>query len=115
MSEVRALREELARLHRGRGVRYTPAMRERITRVAKAQRAAGRGFQSIGKELGIPHETVRRFLTMTKDGSACSMTPAFRPVAVEPTRAALVLVTADGHRVEGAAVADVVAIIRGLR
>lgn len=108
--EVARTRAALARLERGRGKRYSPAMRERIRRASASLRATGMGWQRIGAALGIPHETVRRLSVAT------ARVNAFVPVEVtsEISSPSLVLVTPGGYRVEGLDVALVRELLQRL-
>jgi hypothetical protein len=107
--EVHRLRGALARRERGRGKRYTADLKQRIAAAAMALRASGQGWQTIGRFLGIPHETVRRF-------AGASEGPAFVPVEVVGTvSSGLSLVSPDGYRVEGLDAADIAEILRRLR
>jgi hypothetical protein len=108
--EIRKLQAELARRQRGRGKRYTAVLKERIARVATWLHRQGRGWHAIGGLLGIPHETVRRFAGVSAPA------PTFVPVEiVERTSQGLVLVSPEGYRIEGLAVADAVDLLRRLR
>jgi len=83
-------------------------MRARVRTTAMRMRADGAGWQAIGKEMGIPHETVRRFCS-DRTGSG------FVPVEVATLASTgMVLVTPNGFRVEGTAVAEAVELIRQL-
>jgi hypothetical protein len=109
--EIQKLRAALARLERGRGKRYGSGLRQQIAAAATELRRRGHGWQRIGTYLGIPHETVRRFVGAAEQGG-------FVPVVVtelEPKSGGFVLVTPEGHRIEGLAVADVAEILRRLR
>jgi hypothetical protein len=88
--QIQKLRAALARLERGRGKRYGAGLRQQIAAAATELRRRGHGWQHIGRHLGIPHET-------------------------EPKSGGFVLVTSEGHRIEGLAVADVAEILRRLR
>lgn len=107
--EIHRLRLALGRLERGRGKRYSAELKQRVAAAAIELRRKGQGWQSIGRLLGIPHETVRRFA----DGAGRA---AFVPVVVaEPKSSGLTLVTPEGVRVEGLSVAEVAEILRRLR
>jgi hypothetical protein len=107
--DIHRLRGALARRERGRGKRYTANLKQRIAAAATALRERGQGWQAIGRFLGIPHETVRRF-------AGASEGSAFVPVEVVGTvSGGLSLVSPDGYRVEGLAAADAAEILRRLR
>jgi len=68
----------------------------------------GVGWQSIGKAIGIPHETVRRFCFDQSGGG-------FVPVEVATLASTgIVLVSPTGFRVEGIGVGEAVELIRQL-
>jgi hypothetical protein len=107
-SEIRNLRATLARREGGRGRRFAPELRRQITAVGHGLRAGGRRWFRIGREIGLPAETVRRL---------CEAAPGF--VAVEVARDTvvvrdLVVVAPSGHRVEGLDVETVVALLARL-
>jgi hypothetical protein len=107
--EIQKLRVALARLEPGRGRRYSAAHKTRIVAEATELRRRGRGWQAIGRLLGVPHETIRRFARESE-------TPAFIPVEVAtPSNAGLVLVAPDGYRLEGLTVADAADLLKRLR
>jgi len=107
--DIQKLRTALARRERGRGKRYTRNLKQRIAEAAAVLRGRGHGWHTIGRFLGIPNETVRRF-------AGASAAPAFVPVeVVGPVSGELSLVSPDGYRVEGLVAADVAEILRRLR
>ena len=66
---------------------------------ARRLRQSGLGWHCIGRALGIPNETIRRFC----GASSGAGQGAFAPVAVadESGGTAAVLLTLSGYRVEG--------------
>src|SRR5450631_4606769 len=102
-NEIRRLRAILARREGGRGRRFAPEFRRQITAVGRGLRAEGRSWFKIGREIGLPAETVRRL---------CEA-PGF--VAVEVTEGAVIrelaVVAPSGYRVEGLDVETVVALL----
>jgi hypothetical protein len=106
--EILRLRKALATMGGGTGRRYSAAMRLRVGTAATRMRADGVSWQAIGKEMGIPHETVRRFCS---DRTECG----FVPVEVARlTSTGMVLVTPNGFRVEGIVATEAVELIRQL-
>lgn len=106
--EISRLRKALATMGGGTGRRYSAAMRLRVRMAATRMRADGMGWQVIGKEMGIPHETVRRFCSDKTVGD-------FVPVEVATMASTvIVLVTPKGFRVEGVSVAEAAELIRQL-
>jgi hypothetical protein len=106
-TEIRRLRAALARREGGRGRRFAPELRRQITAVGRGLRAEGRSWFTIGRDVGLPAETMRRL---------CEAAPGF--VAVEVADDArprnLTVVAPSGHRVEGLDVETVVALLARL-
>jgi hypothetical protein len=106
-TEIQRLRAALARRQGGRGRRFAPELRRQITEVGRGLRTEGRSWFEIGREVGLPGETVRR---------VCEAAPGF--VAVEVADDAwprdLVVVAPSGHRVEGLDVDTAVALLARL-
>jgi hypothetical protein len=106
-TEVRKLRATLAQRKGGRGRRFAPELRRQISTVGRGLRDKGQSWFRIGREIGLPGETVRRL---------CEAAPGF--VAVEVVNAAiarnLVVVAPTGYRVEGLDVETVVALLARL-
>ena len=106
-NEIRKLRAALARREGGRGRRLAPELRRQITAVGRGLRAEGRSWFKIGREIGLPSETVRRL---------CEAAPGF--VAVEVADDArprnLAVVAPSGYRVEGLDVETVVTLLARL-
>ena len=111
--ELRELRHQLGAIPRGRGRRIPAALRARIIAWTAPRRARGAEWRALARALGVHAETLTHWLA-----AAPAPAPAvpLRPVAVTdaPARAALTLVAPSGLRVEGATVADAIAILRGL-
>jgi hypothetical protein len=105
-TEIRRLRATLARREGGRGRRFAPELRRQITTVGRGLRAGGKSWFKIGREIGLPSETVRRL---------CEA-PGFVAVEVADGPAAheLVVVAPSGYRVEGLDVETVVALLARL-
>ncbi|MGE0400914.1 MAG: hypothetical protein AB7T06_29660 [Kofleriaceae bacterium] len=112
--EARELRRRVARLRRGRpGFRFSPALRERITAWVTVQRERGAWWCDVAREIGVPAETLKRWAT------PCSTSSTLRPVEVidaPPVGTGTVtLVSPTGLRIEGVAIVDAIAILRGLQ
>lgn len=105
--EIQRLRAALARREGGRGRRFAPELRRQITTVGRGLRAESRSWFKIGRDIGLPAETVRRL---------CEAGPGF--VAVEVAEDArprtLTVVAPSGYRVEGLDVETVVALLARL-
>jgi hypothetical protein len=105
-TEIRKLRAALAQREGGRGRRFAPELRRQITAVGRGLRAEGRSWFRIGRELGLPAETVRR------------LCEAKGFVAVEVADGAvardLVVVAPSGYRVEGLDLETIVTLLARL-
>jgi hypothetical protein len=115
--EAEALRRDLRRRGGGRGKRFDPELRRRIVAFAEQRRREGASWKTIATELGACFETVRRWC----GGGALVPARQLRrvevvadPVVDSRSRAAIAVVTPNGLRIEGVAIADVVALIRAL-
>jgi hypothetical protein len=106
-NEVRKLRSTLARREGGRGRRFAPELRRQISEVGRRLRDQGKSWLGIGREIGLPGETVRRL---------CEQVAGFAPVEVVNDFVArgLVVVSPSGYRVEGLDVEAVVALLARL-
>jgi len=107
-SEVGKLRSVLARRESGRGRRYSPDLRRRISFVGRQLRDEGKSWSEIGAELGMRGEGVRRLCDDAATG--------FAPVEVvnEMVARGLVLVTPSGFRIEGLDATGAALLIRRL-
>jgi hypothetical protein len=103
-TEVRKLRATLARREGGRGRRFAPELRRQISAVGRRLRDEGQSWFRIGREVGLPGETVRRL---------CEAAPGFVAVEVadEAVRRDLVVVAPNGYRVECLDVETAVALL----
>jgi hypothetical protein len=107
-NEVRKLRATLAQRESGRGRRFAPALRRQISAVGRRLREEGKSWFGIGREIGLPSETVRRLCEQSASG--------FVPVEVvrDAVAGGLVVVAPNGYRVEGLDVETVVALLARL-
>ena len=114
-NEAEGLRQDLRRHGGARGKRFEPELRRRIVAYAERRRREGASWASIATELGACFETVRRWCSR---GSAASRSLRRVEVVAEPIVAAspssLVVITPNGVRVEGAALEQVVVLVRAL-
>jgi hypothetical protein len=110
--ETSMLRAELSRVARGRGKRFSPEFRDRVIEVGRRRRNEGASWQSIGRELGMNYETVRRWCIQKEPA-------AMRRVEVVPTPVDAVgsirVVSPSGFRAEGLTVRDAVMMLATLR
>lgn len=96
----RRLRRELSRHARGRGKRYGAELRARVVAFAERRRRAGASWASIGEELGMKFESVRRWCLREATSTAIAM----RAVEVVPEASGRVrVVCVGGLTVEQAA------------
>jgi len=113
MSELSELKRKIGRLERGRGRRYATELRDRIARYVAVRRDFGLSWDSLSAELGIPAETMRRWLQPTDAGDARALVPVeVVDSAAEPRTVAVVSPT--GWRLEGLEVAEAVAVLKAL-
>ena len=93
------VRARLARMQRGRGKRYSLELKRQIATAALRLRESGLGWHRIGRALGIPNETIRRFCGASGGIGRGDFAPVL--VADDSGVAAVVVVTPSGYRVEG--------------
>jgi len=97
-----------------------PGLRREVVAYARERVAGGAWRSAVARELGVSIGTIERWLSQPEPSARPDgATPKLRRVRVTEARArserpALVMTTASGIRVEGLAVEDVVAILRGL-
>jgi transposase-like protein len=115
---LRRLRAEAHQLARGkvpRAVRYPAAFRAAAVGLAGPRLERGGSIARVARDLGLPIQSLGRWVRRP--------TPAapLRPVAVAPERevappppAGLVLLTSQGHRVEGLDRDGLIAVLRAL-
>jgi hypothetical protein len=103
-TEIRKLRATLARREGGRGRRFAPELRRQIAATGRLLRNEGMSWFKIGREIGLPSETVRRL---------CEAAPGFVAIEVKSDSAVrdLVVVAPSGYRVEGLDLERVVALL----
>jgi hypothetical protein len=95
---IKRLRARLARMHRGRGKRYTAELKQQIAAAARQLRRSGLGWHRVGEELGIPNETIRRFCGVSGGAGGGEFV---RVEVADKSTGAPVIVTPGGMRVEG--------------
>jgi transposase-like protein len=114
---LRRLRAEAQQLARGkvpRAVRYPAAFRAAAVALAGPRLKRGGSIARVARDLGLPIQSLGRWMRPP--------TPAaLRPVAITPEQeaapspaAGLVLLTAQGHRVEGLDRDGLIAVLRAL-
>lgn len=110
--EGRELRRRVARLKRDRpGFRFSLSLRGEITAWVAKQRERGAWWRELSSAIGIPEKTLRRWSAPQLAASA-SLLPV--EVIDAPPAGTVTLVSPTGLRIEGVAIADAIAILRGL-
>jgi hypothetical protein len=110
--EGRELRRRMSRLKRDRpGFRFSPTLRAEITTWVAKQRERGTWWCDLSRAIGVPEETLKRWAAPRPTGGATLL-----PVEVidAPPAGTVTLVSPTGLRIEGVAIADAIAILRGL-
>jgi len=109
--ELRGLQRAIASVQRRRRRRYPAKLRARISAWVATRRAKGAWWCDVARPLGVPAPTLKRWVESTLT------TPiALRPVDVidAPQPGTVTLVSPTGLRIEGVAIAEAIAILRGL-
>ena len=107
-AKVRQLRATLAQRKGGRGQRFAPERRRQISMVGRRLRDEGQSWFRIGREIGLPVETVRRVCKAAAPGFVAV------DIADEVVARDLVVVAPTGYRAEGLDVETVVALLARL-
>lgn len=109
--EARELRRRVARLKRDRpGFRFSTKLRAEITAWVTRQRERGAWWCELSRAIGVPEQTLKRWAAPRATASA--MLPV--EVIDAPPPSTVTLVSPTGLRIEGVAIADAIAILRGL-
>ena len=114
--KTRRLRKAIERLGRKRRNEAVPrVLRAEIVGYARSARRAGCSWRSMAEVLGVSSSGLQRWCAAPREPVTALRRVRLRAEARPgiPPRS-LVLVTAGGHRVEGLAVADAVALVRAL-
>ena len=112
--DVSVLRTQIAQFLQGRSsgrTRYPRALKASILEHARFQRSRKISRDVIAVELGLSVTTLHGWLYAKRPG------PNLKPVTVSSARNSLgtvVLITRDGHRVEGLDVDGMAQLLRGL-
>lgn len=106
--ELRNLRRELA-AQRGPGVYYAEPLRERATRWARQELAAGATIATVAASLGIGRDTLRRWIA---PASATTLVPV--EIVDAPRAAEVSVVSPSGFRISGLTLDDAIAVLRRL-
>jgi transposase-like protein len=113
---IRRLRSDAHQLTRGkvpRAIRYPAAFRAAAVALANPRLERGGSIARVARDLGLPIQSLGRWLRLPP---AAPLRPVAIPPepTVAPTRAGLVLLTPQGHRVEGLDRDGLIAILRAL-
>lgn len=112
MDALEELGYEIAKLTPGRGRRYGAELKRRVVGAVQRERARGRSWASAARALGVPVQTLSRWLEEVPQSLA------LRPVTVvaEPVRAERepIVVAPGGYIVEGLDVDGVADLLRKL-
>jgi hypothetical protein len=110
--EGRELRRRVARLKRERpGFRFSTKLRAEITAWIAKQRERGAWWSELARAIGVSEQTLKRWATPRATTSA-SLLPV--EVIDAPPVGTVTLVSPTGLRIEGVAIVDAIAILRGL-
>jgi len=113
-ARLRQLRSALRAARRSART-YPATLQREVAELAVARRSTGRSLWSTAEAVGLGVQTVQRWVETVGPPSvfrAVEVTPeATVPVVADD---GLVLVTSQGHRVEGLTADQVVSVLRGL-
>ncbi len=109
--EAQELRRRVSRLKRGRpGFRFSAALRNEITAWVAKQRGRGEWWCDLSRAIGVPAETLKRWAAPGPTSAA--MLPV--ELIDAPPMGTVTLVSPTGLRIEGVAIVDAIAILKGL-
>ncbi|MEM1031213.1 MAG: transposase [Myxococcota bacterium] len=112
MDALEELGQEIGQLTPGRGRRYSDELKRRVVAAVQREHAGGRSWSSCARALGIPVQTLSRWLEEVPLGLA------LRPVTIvaEPVReeGEPILVAPGGYVVEGLDVYGIAELLRTL-
>jgi len=121
---IRQLRTDVRHLTRGKvptAVRYPAAFQAAAVALARPQLDRGRSIARVARELGLPSQALGRWLRRPPVAPRPRPGGVIRPVAVVAAAAAIsgppagvVLLTPQGHRVEGLDRDGLIAVLRAL-
>jgi transposase-like protein len=120
---IRQLRTAARQLTHGRvptAIRYPTAFQAAAVALARPRLGRGRSIARVARELGLPSQALRRWLRRPPAAPVSTPRGLVRPVAVVPAAAlsgapaGLVLVTPQGHRVDGLDRDGLIAVLRAL-
>ena len=124
-AELRVRVEAFARRRSHRGQRYPKDLRADLVEYARSREQEEASLREVEEEVGVRHETLRRWLEAS--GEASSPSTGFIPVKRVVDRedgsppearqqdGGLTVVSPGGWRIEGATRADVIELMRSVR
>lgn len=114
MSKERTrVQRELAACERGRGKRYPAGVKAEVVRYARGRRGDGASWASVGDELGLSCETLRRWC-VADEGDREGTLARVEVVADRIAGGAVAIVSPSGYRLEGLDAASAVAALKAL-
>jgi len=111
---LKALRRRVERSGDGRARRYSRALREAVMAAAAVAREAGWSWTRLGEELGISHETLRRWWYDEARASGPTLVAVDIEDGGETVGGRLSVVTPMGYRVEGLGVDEAAKLLQTL-
>ena len=121
---IRQLRREARHLAQHKvptAVRYPAAFRAAALALARPRLSRGRSIACVARDLGLPSQALGRWLRRPPAAPEPRPRGVLRPVAVVPAAATVsasptapVLLTRQGHRVEGLDRDGLIAVLRAL-
>lgn len=99
---------------------YAPEVRALAVSFARSRVREGRSAYAASRELGLPSQTLRKWLGSRERVRAAGAPRGFRSVRLMGSAplaqcgGALVVTTASGHRVQGLGVDEALRLLRGL-
>ena len=94
-------------------MKYPRQLREQITAWVRARRQRGDWWCDLSRAIGVPAETLKRWAA-DHGGTQIALVPVEVVDAPSTGTGTVTLVSPTGLRIEGVAIVDAIAILRGL-